>query len=208
MKDVEYLAKDDFVSTGGNKGYKAISEEKVTNTVRTSLIKNNLVILPVKREFDRVDEPTVDKYGNPKVNRLTTVKSQYKIVNIDNPDEFELIESGGTGVDTQDKGIGKAMTYDYKYLLLRTFAIPTGEDPDKVSSDVYTEQLHGSNDKTNMNEAKVTTEMLEHAIKNAGFTTEKVIARYEKDSGKKVSELKFISQEYKKKYYDGFTKKQ
>ena len=26
------------------------------------------------------------------------------------------------------------MTYSYKYLLLRTFAIPTGEDPDKVSS--------------------------------------------------------------------------
>ena len=26
------------------------------------------------------------------------------------------------------------MTYSYKYLLLRTFAIPTGEDPDKISS--------------------------------------------------------------------------
>ena len=42
--------------------------------------------------------------------------------------------SSGTGVDTQDKGVGKAMTYAYKYLLLRTFAIPTGEDPDKISS--------------------------------------------------------------------------
>ena len=27
-----------------------------------------------------------------------------------------------------------AMTYSYKYMLLRTFAIPTGEDPDKISS--------------------------------------------------------------------------
>lgn len=26
------------------------------------------------------------------------------------------------------------MTYAFKYLFLRTFAIPTGEDPDKVSS--------------------------------------------------------------------------
>ena len=34
----------------------------------------------------------------------------------------------------QDKGVGKAMTYAYKYMLLRTFAIPTGEDPDKISS--------------------------------------------------------------------------
>ena len=27
------------------------------------------------------------------------------------------------------------MTYAFKYMWLRTFAIPTGEDPDKVSSD-------------------------------------------------------------------------
>lgn len=27
------------------------------------------------------------------------------------------------------------MTYAYKYMLLRTFAIPTGEDPDKISSE-------------------------------------------------------------------------
>lgn len=27
------------------------------------------------------------------------------------------------------------MTYAYKYALLRTFAIPTGEDPDKISSE-------------------------------------------------------------------------
>jgi hypothetical protein len=26
------------------------------------------------------------------------------------------------------------MTYSFKYLLLRTFAIPTGEDPDKIAS--------------------------------------------------------------------------
>jgi hypothetical protein len=53
-------------------------------------------------------------------------------VNVDNPSEFEILASSGTGVDPQDKGVGKAMTYSYKYLLLRTFAIPTGEDPDKV----------------------------------------------------------------------------
>ena len=45
------------------------------------------------------------------------------------------IESVGEGADSQDKASGKAMTYCYKYALLRTFAIPTGEDPDKVSSD-------------------------------------------------------------------------
>ena len=37
------------------------------------------------------------------------------------------------------------MTYAYKYLLLRTFAIPTGEDPDKIASAEYDEQF--GNDK-------------------------------------------------------------
>ncbi|MNJ59800.1 ERF superfamily protein [compost metagenome] len=58
---------------------------------------------------------------------------KYKIIDIETGN-FEILASSGTGVDTQDKGVGKAMTYSYKYLLLRTFAIPTGEDPDKVSS--------------------------------------------------------------------------
>ena len=58
-----------------------------------------------------------------------------KIVNIDKPTEFEILASSGSGVDTQDKGVGKAMTYSYKYMLLKTFAIPTGEDPDKIGSE-------------------------------------------------------------------------
>lgn len=119
MQDVEYLKKDDKISFG-NTNYKAISEEKVTSTIRDSLIKNKLVILPVEQEHSR--EGT-----------LSTVNTKYKIVDIETG-ESEIIVSSGTGADTQDKGVGKAMTYSYKYLLLRTFAIPTGEDPDKISS--------------------------------------------------------------------------
>ncbi|MCI3922453.1 ERF family protein [Paenibacillus sp. TRM 82003] len=119
MQDVEYLSKDDDISFGNTK-YKAISEEKVTQTVRASLIKNGLVIIPVEQEHSR--EGT-----------LSTVNVKYKIVDIETG-QYEIAVSSGTGADTQDKGVGKAMTYSYKYLLLRTFAIPTGEDPDKVSS--------------------------------------------------------------------------
>lgn len=119
MQDVEYLTKDDHIKFKST-NYKAISEEKVTRTVRASLIKNKLVILPVEQKHSR--EGT-----------LSTVDITYKIIDIESG-ESELIVSSGTGADTQDKGVGKAMTYAYKYLLLRAFAIPTGEDPDKVSS--------------------------------------------------------------------------
>lgn len=119
MKDVAYLSKDDKVEFGNTK-YKAISEEKVTSAVRTSLIENGLVIFPIKQ--------TSNKVGN-----LSSVDTEYKIVDIDTG-QFEILASSGEGADTQDKGVGKAMTYSYKYLFLRTFAIPTGEDPDKISS--------------------------------------------------------------------------
>jgi hypothetical protein len=119
MKDVQYLKKDDHVKFK-EVNYKAISEEKVTSTIRASMVEHGLVIIPIKQEHK--------KDGN-----LTTVDVTYKIVDIDTGDFTEAVSSG-TGADTQDKGVGKAMTYAYKYLLLRTFAIPTGEDPDKISS--------------------------------------------------------------------------
>ena len=119
MQDVDYLQKDDEIKFSNTK-YKAISEEKVTSTVRQSLLKHRLVIMPVEQEHSREGA-------------LSTVNTKYKIVDIDTGN-FEIIVSSGTGADTQDKGVGKAMTYSYKYLLLRTFAIPTGEDPDKISS--------------------------------------------------------------------------
>ena len=120
MQDVQYLAKDDQIEFGKTK-YRAISEEKVTTTIRKSLITHGIVIVPVKQEHS-------------KDGVLTTVDVTYRIQNIENENDYIEAVSSGTGVDTQDKGVGKAMTYAYKYLLLRTFAFPTGEDPEKESS--------------------------------------------------------------------------
>ena len=141
MQDVGYLSKDDAVSTGAGKAYRAISEEKVTSTVRQSLIRHGLVILPVKQNHTRTDERVVDSSGKEKINRLTAVDVTYRICNVEDKDDYIEVQSSGTGADTQDKGVGKAMTYAYKYMLLRTFAIPTGEDPDKISSELYSQQL-------------------------------------------------------------------
>lgn len=145
MKDIEYLNKDDKIEFGNTK-YKAISEEKVTSSVRQSLIKHGLVIIPCEQDHKRDDEVVKDKYGKEQVHRLSTVDVKYKIIDIDTGD-YEIACSSGTGVDTQDKGVGKAMTYSYKYLLLRTFAIPTGEDPDKISSAELDDKLKKKDEK-------------------------------------------------------------
>lgn len=120
MQDVQYLAKDDHVSFGST-SYKALSEEKVTSIMRAEMLKHKLVVFPVSQIANRA--------GN-----ITHVDVVYRMVNVENPEESIEIASCGDGADTQDKGSGKAMTYAFKYMWLRTFALPTGEDPDKVSS--------------------------------------------------------------------------
>ena len=91
MKGVTYLSKDDKVEFKTTK-YKAISEEKVTSTVRAKLIEQGLVIFPIAQSHKRQD-------------MLTTVDVTYRIVNTENPDEYVDVVSSGTGVDTQDKGV-------------------------------------------------------------------------------------------------------
>lgn len=120
MQDVQYLAKDDNVSFGQT-NYKALSEEKVTVIMRSAMMKHHLVVFPIEQSATRT--------GN-----ITHVDVKYRIVNIDDPADYIEVVSCGDGADTQDKGSGKAMTYAFKYMWLRTFAIPTGEDPDKISS--------------------------------------------------------------------------
>lgn len=134
MVDIDYLAKDDFVETGKGKGYRAVTEEKVTSAVRASLVKHGLVVIPIGIDRECTNEEVVDKYGNRKINHFVQADTKYRIQNIDDPEDYVIAVSSGSGVDTQDKGVGKALTYAYKYLFLRTFAVPTGEDPDKTTS--------------------------------------------------------------------------
>lgn len=151
MQDVQYLAKDDRVEFK-NTRYKAISEEKVTSTMRKALLDHGLVVFPVEQERTRVGT-------------ITSVDVKYRLQNIDDPEDFVIIASAGDGADTQDKGAGKAMTYAFKYMFLRTFAIPTGEDPDKICSAELDE-----NDKPEL-VGDVEIETLKKIVKALGGTT-------------------------------------
>ena len=127
MQDVQYLTKDDQVKFGTT-SYKALSEEKVTGIMRAELIKHKLVIYPIQQSASRIGQ-------------ITHVDVMYRLVNVETPEEYIDIASCGDGADSQDKGSGKAMTYAFKYMWLRAFALPTGEDPDKISSAELDEKL-------------------------------------------------------------------
>lgn len=183
MKNIKYLTKDDKVEFGTTK-YKAISEEKVTTAVRDQLVKNGIVIIPIEQESENKELIRTDK----SVNMLTSVHVKYRIQNIDDVNDFIEVESNGTGVDTQDKGVGKAMTYAYKYMLLRTFAIPTGEDPDKISSAETDKKIENEVNNTKINKTKL--DALNSSIENHKISdeeVEKVLSKYNYSS---TSEIK------------------
>lgn len=186
MKNIEYLTKDGQVAFGTTK-YKAISEEKVTTAVREQLVKQGIVIIPTEQQSTNKELIRTDKT----VNMLTEVHVKYRIQNIEEPSDYIEVESNGTGVDTQDKGVGKAMTYSYKYMLLRTFAIPTGEDPDKISSAEIDSKVEKE-----VQEAKeklitkTQEEALDKAIENRKLSDEIVLNILEKYGYSNTSEIK------------------
>ena len=180
MKGVSYLSKDDKVEFKNTK-YKAISDEKVTSTVREKLIEQGLVIFPVAQAHRR--EGT-----------LSIVDVTYRIVNTENPDEHIDVVSSGSGADTQDKGVGKAMTYAYKYMMLRTFAIPTGEDPDKISSaqlDAEKAEKEAAEEAKKVEATRITQvdiSSMRRYFKTEGISEEKVLKAYKV---RKAEELTF-----------------
>ena len=127
MDAVRYIQKDGKVDFGSTK-YKYASESKITAVIREQLIQQKVTIFPIKTDYT--------KNGN-----LTHIHAEYKITNAEDPEDYIIVHAEGDGADSQDKGSGKAQTNAYKYMLLRTFAIPTGDDPDQISSDELTDQF-------------------------------------------------------------------
>ena len=128
-QEVGYLQKDGKVEFGSTK-YKAITDEKVMTTVRPILDKYGIVM-------------SIENIQMSRTGTLTEAVITWRFTNGEDPQDFLLVQSAGQGADTQDKGAGKAMTYSRKYALLNTLLIPTGEDPDRISS----EELDAQSDK-------------------------------------------------------------
>lgn len=119
----------------GKYSYKAVSDQDVTLAVKEAETKFRIVSIPVKQELLNTEIiKLVKKNGDEGVNYVDNIKMTIKIVDLDDTNQFIEVESFGKGVDTGDKGFGKAATYARKYALLNAYKIATGEDPDANKS--------------------------------------------------------------------------
>lgn len=143
--ELQTVAKNLDVSTGKNKGYKAVSERDVIDAVKPLEATHGVYSYPCGREVleSHLLESTTE-YGT-KTTFFTRIKTVYRFVNIDNPAEFVETTVFSEGIDSQDKGSGKAMTYGDKYALLKMYKISTGDDPDQTAS---TEERYTRSGKT------------------------------------------------------------
>lgn len=118
MAQVTYIQKER--KQGMN--YTIVSHDAVTAKVRPALLDQGIVYYPARCEHSH--------QGNRAECSMTV-----RFVNVDNPTDAFEVQSFGYGIDGQDKGPGKAMSYAVKYALLKAMGLETGDDPDHDSID-------------------------------------------------------------------------
>lgn len=133
--EIKNIEKNTEVRVTQSSSYKAVADIDVLLTVKKSETKYGLLSIPMKQELVKSEiVRTMKQGGYESLTYVDIVKMTLRIVNIDNPSETLDVESFGRGLDTADKGFGKASTYARKYALLNAYKIATGEDPDETKS--------------------------------------------------------------------------
>lgn len=132
--EVRNISKDMTVGSGSY-SYKAVSDIDVTLAVKDAETKFKLVSIPIKQELINSEVIRIQKKNNEEgLTYVDTIKMTLKIIDLEDVSQFIEIESFGKGIDSGDKGFGKASTYARKYALLNAYKIATGEDPDANKS--------------------------------------------------------------------------
>lgn len=113
--EIPYVAHEDKTVNGQ---YTFVSHDAVNDAVRSLLVKYGVNIIHDVIDYRRT--------GN-----LTEVQVNNRVINADSPNDSYCFSTWGTGIDSQDKGFGKAMSYACKYAMLKLFKVRTGDDPER-----------------------------------------------------------------------------
>lgn len=120
----------------GKSSYRAVGEADVLAAVKPAEEMFGVYSYPVERDIiESAVLSTTNYQGQERKQQFMRLRTVYRFVNVDKPEEFIDITTYGDGVDSQDKAPGKAMTYGDKYALLKAYKIITGDDPDQKASE-------------------------------------------------------------------------
>lgn len=137
--ELQTVAKNLNVETGKGKSYRAVSERDVIDAVKPLELKHGVYSYPAERVILESETLESENTYNGNTTKRTTfferVQTTYRFVNVDNPADYVETTTFAEGIDSQDKGSGKAMTYADKYALMKMYKISTGDDPDQTASE-------------------------------------------------------------------------
>lgn len=140
--ELQTVAKNLTVQQTKTSSYKAVSERDVLDAVKPIEYKYGVYSYPVSRrilESNMLEsESTYNGQTSKKTTFMTRIETVYRFVNTEKPEEYIETTVFSEGIDTQDKGSGKAMTYGDKYALMKAYKISTGDDPDQTASEERT----------------------------------------------------------------------
>jgi hypothetical protein len=124
MAEVESVQKE---KKAGGLQYSFTSHDAVSKALHMPMVRAGIAMIPDIKDFKQ--ETGVDQKNNPVLR--TTMTMLVTFINVDNPEDKVSVTYFGQGIDNQDKGIGKAISYAVKYALLKVFCLETGDDVEK-----------------------------------------------------------------------------
>lgn len=140
MQAVERVAK-----RGRNEFHKYdyVTEADLADAIRGELAKRQLFIFPHVKKYERIpievetlkwDEKLRMKVPTARKTQLAEIEVEWTFVDGETGQERTIMVPG-VGEDNVDKGFYKAFTGSEKYMLMKSFLIPTGDDPEKDSKE-------------------------------------------------------------------------
>jgi len=139
MAEAKSISKNSNVGTGRS-SYKGVKDIDVKALLQPLMQKNQLAIFQTGMEVmteHEVWEQDYNGHAQRKKQVFTEVKSKYLLMH--SSGQSVELAGLGHGIDSQDKGAGKAQTYALKMVLIYTFLVPVGDidDTDNTHSNEY-----------------------------------------------------------------------
>jgi len=119
QKEVNRMGKDGR-NTAQN--YNFLSESQIAEVFK-ALLEKHEVFFTYSSSIDEVRlSPTGKQF-------VTDVTVMYEFIDLETGEKHEGV-AAGQGSDSTDKGVYKGITGAVKYIFMKTFLIPTGDDPE------------------------------------------------------------------------------
>lgn len=130
QKEVGYMQK------GGKneaQGYKFLSDAQIMEKFNELFQKNKVLFTYASRITGTQPTPSGKQ-------TLTNVEVDYEFLDVESGENI-FGTAAGQGTDPGDKGVYKAITGAIKYVFMKTFLIPTGDDPENDSKEPATRKV-------------------------------------------------------------------